>query len=520
MRKSWLGSMALILLVSLILSACGGNSNNEGQSTNDNPSSSASSKPTESATSGPVSLDLFVSGTGLPTANEDFILQKLNKDLNMNLKFNIGAPTDYEQQLNVKIAGGSAPDIFSVSKAQMQNYARQGLLLDLEPHLDKMPNVKAKLSAEDLNKGKVDGKLYAIAKRAYLPMATFWIREDWLQKLELKAPTNLDELLAVATAFTEQDPDGNNKRDTYGITGLGIGSPDAVNAPATFDPVFSVFGIASPGQFLIKDNKVVYSTTQPEMKQAIEYINKMISSGVVDPEIMTNKFPMHQEKAFMGQAGIVYINWGEMVKDNFVEQYKAINPAASWIQVDAITGPAGTYQGHFDIGSTGGRYALPKSLEEDPEKLAKALEYINYITDGEGSLLVMYGEEGVHYTKENGLIVPTAESSKTGYAFNHQLTGRDELNYLKTKFVKQQSFIEFAEKQPRIFTYNEFIPTPEGVSFNDKTRYENEEITKFIYSKRSMDEFDSFVQKIESDFQLDKYMQEADKTLKSLGYIK
>lgn len=512
MKKRMASSLTVLLTATMALTACGSGNNNE-------PGSSPSATAGEGASSGPVEIDFFASGSGMPASNEDFILKALNEKLNMKLNFNVAA-TEYEQQLNVKIAGGSAPDMFAVSKTQLQNYAEQNLLLNLDDYLDRMPNVKSKLTADDLNKGRVDGVLYAIPKRAYLPMSTYWIRKDWLDKVGLPAPKTVEEFKAVAKAFTEGDPDGNGKKDTYGITGIGFGSPDAINAPATFDPVFAAFGVATPGQFQLKDGDVAYSTALPEMEDALSFIHELVSSGYVDPEFMTNKGLKHQEKAFMGQAGIVFLNWGEMVKDNYVEQYKAINPNAEWMQLPALTGPGGTYQGSFDIGSTGGRYVIPASLAKEPEKLDKVLEYFDYVTGDEGSKLVMYGIEGEHYNLEGGKVVATDRVSETSYAFNHQLTGRDELNYLKTKFDKQQSYISFAAEEPRITTYNEFVPIPEGVSINDKNRYETEEITKFIYGQRSFDEFPSFVDKLMNDFKVTTYLEEAKTVLGELGYLK
>lgn len=505
--------VAATLAATALLSACGGGSG--GSSTSEQPRKEEVGTP---GAKGPIEISFFASGTGMPAKNEDFILQELNKRLNMKLDFNVAA-SEYEQQLNVKIAGGSAPDIFAVTKNQLQNYAEQGMLLDLGMYVDKMPNVKERLTEDDLNKGRVDGVLYAIPKRAYLPMSTYWIRKDWLEKLQLDPPTTIEEFKNVARAFTEDDPDGNGKRDTYGITGVGIGSPDAVNAPATFDPVFSAFGVATPGLFQIKDGRAAYSTAEPGMKEALTYIHELVSAGYVDPEFMTNKGLKHQEKAFMGQAGIVYLNWGEMVKDNYVEQYKAIHPNAEWMQLPALTGPGGTYQGNFDIGSTGGRYAVSIGLEKQPEKLAKVLEYIDYITGEEGGRLVMYGMEGEHYNIEGDKIVPTDRASETSYSFNHQLTGRDELNYLKTKFDKQQSYVTFAAEQPRIQTFNEFVPIPDGISINDKNRYESEELTKFIYGQRPLGEYDAFVDKLMNDYKVSVYLEEAQKTLHDLGYV-
>jgi putative aldouronate transport system substrate-binding protein len=48
--------------------------------------------------------------------------------------------------------------------------------------------------------------------------AAVMFRQDWLDKLGLKAPGNYRGFVQVAKAFTEQDPDGNGQNDTYGIT--------------------------------------------------------------------------------------------------------------------------------------------------------------------------------------------------------------------------------------------------------------------------------------------------------------
>ena len=44
------------------------------------------------------------------------------------------------------------------------------------------------------------------------------IREDWLNNLKLKKPTNLNELYEVLKAFTYGDPDRDGKDDTIGLT--------------------------------------------------------------------------------------------------------------------------------------------------------------------------------------------------------------------------------------------------------------------------------------------------------------
>ena len=45
------------------------------------------------------------------------------------------------------------------------------------------------------------------------------MRQDWLDKLNLKVPTNIDEWYTVLKAFKEQDPNGNGKPDELPFTG-------------------------------------------------------------------------------------------------------------------------------------------------------------------------------------------------------------------------------------------------------------------------------------------------------------
>ncbi|TBL78675.1 extracellular solute-binding protein [Paenibacillus thalictri] len=464
---------------------------------------------------GPVKVSVFVSGSGVPTPDKDPILQELNKALNMDLEFNV-ATSDYAQQLNVKIAGGTPPDIFEVTKVQLEELAKQGLLLDLAPYIEKMPNVKKTYTAEDLTKGKVGGKQYSLLKRGLQQQNALWVRKDWMDKLGLKEPKTLDELKQLLVAFTEQDPDGNGKKDTYGLTG--VGDFTSINA---FSPIFAAFGVPIPGNFTIDTGKVTYSTTDPRTTEAIKYISELIKLGVVDPELMANKGLKDQQKAFQGLAGAIYRAWGELAKDNYVADYKKINPNADWQPIGALTGPGGTFGGFYDEGNVFGRIALPKSLEKKPEVLNKVLEYLDYITEpGKGQTLVNFGVEGKHYEMANGQMKLLPAISETAYAFQVQLTGRTEGPYLKTKFPNQAKYIDFTYNLPMVKTYTGLVSNPAGVVVDDKNRFEQEEVIKFMYGKRPISEYGQFIDTLNKTYQLPLYMQEADKALKSLGYIK
>lgn len=43
------------------------------------------------------------------------------------------------------------------------------------------------------------------------------VRKDWLDKLGLDVPKTLDDVVEVARAFKNDDPDGNGVDDTWGL---------------------------------------------------------------------------------------------------------------------------------------------------------------------------------------------------------------------------------------------------------------------------------------------------------------
>jgi len=517
-RKLYSVSIALALLASVLLTAC--SSGGAGAPADSPPpqqnaeTGGAAADPgasKEETSDKKIKLEIIEGGNNLPSPDKDIIKQELDKALNVDLNLTVYASgDDYKNQLNVRMASGNFPDLFAVDRQQLVEFSKQGLLLDLTPYVDQLQQVESFIGEDSLKKGMVDGKLFAISKSPQIPYHTFFIRKDWLDQLQLQVPTTIEELKAVSEAFTNNDPDGNGKKDTYGLTGGKFGA---------FSPVFGAFGVGDPGHFYVKDGKVVNALYDPAMRDALAFIKSLIDGGSVDPELLANAGLQHQEKAIKGQAGIIYIDWPNMTKEQFVEQIKTVNPNAEWIQIEAPAGPAGSYYGTWDIGAAPGRYAIPKALEKDPEKLQRLFDLLNYISDPNGgSMLVQFGVEGVHYSLEGGKPVMTDKAGDVGYSWLYQFTGRPEMEYLQAKFAKQAEFIEFANNQPRIQSLNGFIDTPEGFNGADASRFIEEELAKFMYGKRDLAEYDDFLATLETAMNYRTYIDASVAQLNALGY--
>lgn len=267
--------LVAVSLAGAMLTACsGGNSS-------DNPGnpSGATAKPgtetTEQPSGKPVKLDIIETGNNLPSPDKDIIKQELDKALNIDLNLTVyPAADDYNNQLNVRMSSGNFPDLFMVDRQQLIQFSKQGLLLDLTPYMDKLEQTVAFIGEDSVKKGMVDGKVYGISKSPQIPYNTLWIRKDWLNKLKLEVPTTVEQLASVADAFTKNDPDGNGKPDTFGLTGSKL---------SAFSTVFGAFGVGMPGNFYEKDGKVVNALHEPAMKDALAFIKDMIGSGSVDP---------------------------------------------------------------------------------------------------------------------------------------------------------------------------------------------------------------------------------------------
>ncbi len=518
-KKKWSLPVVFLLAFALLITACGsGNAVKSGSSASapDGSAAAGSDSPEGTAQHGSkLTIEAtYMHSQSLPQEDpiRNFINEKFNVDYTVTT---YPSNEEYVNMLNVRVASGNAPDIMYLTKDQLREYNKAGLLLDLTPHLGKLSNVGPFLGTKDpFLTATFGGKVMAVPRLRGIPAITFWMRQDWLDKVGQSVPANLDQLYAVLKAFTEQDPDGNGKNDTYGMTG--VGKMDS------FLPIYGAYGVGLPGTFYLQDGKLVNSFYDPNMVQVLEYIKKLISEGLIEPDFMSNTNENQSlEKVYQGKAGLTYTHWGTITKTDNQKQILAVNPNARWVQGGSISGPGGDYNSNYDLGGNSGFLALPKTLEKDQEKINRVLELINFLSSTEGSNLVMYGIEGTHYNIENGKVVPTPLLDKEGgYYVVHQILGRKEPEYLYTKFPNDVEHVDFASSLPKLETLNGFVTAPENYNHADALRYAEEEFVKFIYGRRPLTEYDKFLNTLETTFNYKAYLEKAEKDLKETGLVK
>jgi len=120
---------------------------------------------------------------------------------------------NFDQQLQARASTRDLPDVMINDAALMGSYQSQGLLKKIDPAtIAGHGQIDAKTWATTVG---LDGAHYGIpySRQAF----TLFIRKDWREKLGLPVPKTWADLLTLAKAFADRDPDGDGKRDTYGM---------------------------------------------------------------------------------------------------------------------------------------------------------------------------------------------------------------------------------------------------------------------------------------------------------------
>ncbi len=305
----------------------------------------------------------------------------VKEQLNVDTKivWQAAAGKDFEQKINLSIASNDLPDAMVVKETQFRQMVKSGQLEDLTEAFNKYASPTLKEIIETtkglaMQSVTVDGKMYALPN--VTPEADMvhymWIRKDWLDKLGLEPPKTIDELEKVATAFVEQDPDGNGKADTVGISGPQLGGnlhADFLNPNNNnfgFDPIFSSFH-AYPG-FWIKDSegKTTYGSIQPETKEALSKLRDFYAKGLIDKEMSIRKNA--QELVKNGTAGIYFGVWWSGGYGPLADAIKN-NPEANWQAYAVPLDRNGEFTPH--MGNPSNQYLVVRKGYEHPEAAIK-----------------------------------------------------------------------------------------------------------------------------------------------------
>lgn len=442
--------------------------------------------------------------------------EKFNVDLEIwNLENN-----NYEALLDLKLAQGEIPDLLRIRQSHdLLKYRNQQVLAEIPPGMMEQyaPNLTRLLHTNApgyMEYGQLDGRQYGIpvinSTNAYRVPVVY--REDWLKGLGLQPPATLAEFEKVMYAFTREDPDRNGKQDTYGLSSEGM------------NVVFGAFGqmvFTEQLYFAEKDQRLVIGALEPEMKEALGYLQKWYRDGVIDPEFVTGENMggyKHLSHAFInGRIGMTsmgnYYHWvqaGDYRVVNDQGEEVPVEPAFNALELiqknsrarlvfgQPVTGPQGQ-SGSKAYDRLMSYTAIGAGAVQEPGKLAKILEILDYVSanpDLEESMTMKHGIQGKHWkwagdAKDDVVILPPFDHS-ANYT-NHIGANIGMMVPERPRGRREQWASTLGLEEHGIYNALK-VPLPSLIQYSPELiKLRNKAYVSIITGDMPVDEFDRFV---------------------------
>jgi putative aldouronate transport system substrate-binding protein len=258
-----------------------------------------------------------------------------------------------------------------------------------------MPNrVKLMYDTDAINYSTYNGRLYGFSNASTLPRNEgMLIRKDWLDKLGLPVPVTTDEYLAVMRAFTQRDPDGNGRADTYGYGAFIETTPTSEGLGARFDPINGAWGVA--GTWNLARNNSGLNVRKPGMFNALSYIKQMVDERIIDPNWTAYSKDDFRAAWKQGRFGIMREQNAAYAAEANYAPFDQNFPNGEWLVIDPPKGPTGQLSAGA-MPNSYRTYALSARAIQSGKgpDIAKLLEWM--VSD-EGYYLLGWGERGINY---------------------------------------------------------------------------------------------------------------------------
>ncbi|GAA3604699.1 extracellular solute-binding protein [Nonomuraea rosea] len=325
--------------------------------------------------------------------------QAIEKFLGKKLKVTWVPNAEYTEKINVTLASDNIPQVVVVDPhlPAFVKAAQAGAFWDLTDKLDKYPNLKPANAQAALN-SSINGKTYGLYRMRPLLRSAIVIRKDWLEKVGLKEPETVEDFYQVAKAFAEKDPDGNGKKDTYGL--IIPKWPGNYASASPYDVIETWFG--APNGWGERNGKVVPGFDTPEFLEANKWLKKMVDEGLVNPDFATLDSAKWNEPFFHGRGGmIIDVNIRsrqvlDLFKDSGDKDYG--NKVAMVGNLKRADGQKFSYPftGYADS------LAISKQSVRTEAELDNVLKTLDKLATKEGQVLLQNGIEGRNFKVENG----------------------------------------------------------------------------------------------------------------------
>lgn len=331
-----------------------------------------------------IKVTLFQNSSRMTDADNEMVHDAIMEYTGIDLELNY-VSENAGQKYALLAAGGTLPDISVLTPDMYLEYAAQGAYYDITDLVGKYPNIMAYVPEDFWDRVSVDGRIYGIPTNNTEGKYNIHYRGDWLENLGLSVPATREEFTEVLRAFTQDDPDGNGKNDTYGY------------GNAEFRTFYAMFGIM-PGYYHENNGKIRIDAISGEYKECLQYIHDLYQAGYIDPEIFTDTEDQFKQKVNQGKFGAFTAWWsayGQFLRDyGFQEAQPGGTLITAVPPVDQAKG-----QGMPANDSMSGIICFSY---QDGQIIEELLNYVDWIATDFGYRTCKYGIEGIHWSMKDG----------------------------------------------------------------------------------------------------------------------
>lgn len=489
--------------------------------------SSAAAAATASANPGvkyPTSLTYWVSMNGNAAAvmknyNEMAAYKEIEKATGTKVDFQHPPTGQEKDQFNIMLASNSLPDVVEYNFATLpqspDSLIKGKQIIRLNELIEKnAPNLTKVLTQHPEFRKMIttdEGNIYVmpfLLGDELLSVVNGPIfRQDWLDKLGLKAPTTIPEWETVLKAFRDKDPNGNGKQDEI---------PFFMNLNGDFDVnnlLVGAWGITT--DFYNDNGKVKYGPIQPEYKEFLATLARWYKDGLIDKDYASIKdSKLKDNKIINNQVG-VYSGFAGAGLGRYLTLVQATTPSFSLVGVPYPKLKEGSAKslGQYTMPFTGYGAAI-SAKAKNPEQIIK---WLDFKYGEEGHMLINFGIEGESYKMENGypkytdIIMNNPDKLPMTQAMAKYFQSNWNGPFVQDKRVIEQYYTIPAQREAqKTWADADHSKQMPGVSLtadessktasimNDVKTYRDEMFNKFVMGAEPIENFDKYVQTMKS----------------------
>ena len=299
--------------------------------------------------------------------NKRTIFKRLEEQTNVHVEWDAIQGDQWGDKISLAMANPKTLSDFvftaGFSDTDLLKYADQGIIIPLEGYIDAyMPNLKKvfdeypeyRIMSTDAN-----GHIWAFPwieqlgseKTAIQTIGNMpFINKKWLDFLNLPMPGTVDEFEQTLIAFRDH---ASELQAQFGIEGSIIPMSCIVN-DGDQDPAVLIngfgegYGDMDKGRHIAvtDDLKVICAATQPGYKDGIEWLHKLYTENLIDPEAFTQEWSTYVSKGKSHRYGVCF-SWDVANIDN-IEDFVPL----PMLQADTknLTPQNGSFTSGYDRG--------------------------------------------------------------------------------------------------------------------------------------------------------------------------